>query len=77
MVSKPKLPVPITKEALLPSHGYGPGWPRVTKHKYSRTLECTLPSPDGEAYEFLFKCSETGVERRWGTWERDDERILS
>lgn len=75
-MSKPKLPVPSTKEALLPSFGYGPGWPRITKHKYSRTLECTLPD-DGDAYEFMFKCQETGVERRWGTCGREDEEDFS
>jgi len=74
-MSKPKLPVPETKEALLPSFGYGPGYPRITRHVYSRTMECTLPSPDGDAYEFLYRCSETGVERRWGTQEREEELL--
>ncbi len=74
-MSKPRLPVPVTKEALLPSFGYGPGTPRITKHTYSRTMECILPSPDGDAYEFLFKCSETGAERRWGTYHDPEEEL--
>lgn len=45
---------------------------RVTLHKYSRTMECTLPSPDGDCWEHLFRCSETGVERRWGTSEKEE-----
>jgi hypothetical protein len=74
-MSKP--PIPETKVALLPSFGYGPGVPRITKHVYSRTLECVLPAPDGDAFEYLYKCTETGVERRWGTYERDEEEALS
>jgi len=77
-VSKSRLPTPTTKVALLPSFGYGPGLvPRITKHTYSRTMECILPSPDGNAYEFLFRCEETGVERRWGTEDREEEEVLS
>lgn len=57
---------------MLPSYGYGPGMARVTLHKYSRTMECTLPSPDGDCWEHLFRCSETGVERRWGTSEKEE-----
>lgn len=71
-MSKSKLPVPETKTALLPSFGYGPGLPRVTRHTYTRTLECNLPSPDGDAYEFMYQCEETGAERRWGTCEREE-----
>ncbi len=74
-MSKSKMPVPVTKVALLPSFGYGPGLPRVTEHTYSQTLECTLPGGDGDCFEFMYKCSETGVERRWGTWY--DEEISS
>jgi hypothetical protein len=70
-VSKPILPAPQTKVAWLPSFGYGPGTPRVTLHSYSRTLETYLPG-DGDAYEIMFKCSETGVERRWGTIDREE-----
>jgi hypothetical protein len=70
-----KLPEPVTRSALLPSFGFGPGMPRITKHLYSRTLECTLPGQDGTCYEFMFKCEETGVERRWGTYA--DEEITS
>lgn len=64
---KLKGPKPETLTALLPSFGYGPGRPRITVHTYVDTRECVLPTPDGEAWEFVFKCSETGVERRWGT----------
>lgn len=72
-----KTPEPETKEAVLPSFGYGPGRPRWTKHKYVKTLECTLPGEDGVAYEFIYRCSETGVERRWGTFDPDAEELLS
>lgn len=67
---KNKLPQPETLIAKLPSFGYGPGTPRWTEHKYVKTLECTLPG-DGDAYEFIFACSVTGAERRWGTAEMD------
>lgn len=70
-MSKPNYPVPQTKVALLPSFGYGPGTPRVTLHTYSRTLECVLPG-DGDAFEVMFRCSITGVERRWGTIDREE-----
>ena len=66
-----RLPKPETLIALLPSFGYGPGKPVITKHVYSRTLECNLPSPDGEAYEFEYTCTVTGAARRWGTCDRD------
>lgn len=74
-MSKSKLPEPETKSAFLPSFGYGPGTPRITKHTYSRTMECVVPD-DGECYEFLYKCSETGVERRWGYCGKEEE-VLS
>lgn len=69
---KPKLPEPVTKRALLPSFGYGPGTPRITEHVYVRTEECYLPSPDGKCFEFIFKCQATGAERRWGTYEEEE-----
>lgn len=74
-----KPPKPEVTEALLPSFGYGPGVPRITKHKYVRTMECNLPSPDGEAWEHIFSCQETGAERRWGTEDREPipEELLS
>lgn len=67
-MSKQKLPEPETKTAILQSHGYGPGAPIFTLHTYSRTGDCTLPG-EGQCYEFLFKCSQTGEERRWGTYD--------
>lgn len=70
-MGRSRLHAPRTLVALLPSMGYGPGRPRITKHTYSRTMECTLPG-DGDAYEHLFKCGETGVERRWGTEDREE-----
>lgn len=59
-------PAPITKTALLPSVGYGPGVPRITKHTWVATRKTRLPG-DGEAWEFIFRCAETGADRRWGT----------
>lgn len=34
---------------------------------YSETRECNV---DGPAYEFIYKCLETGAERRWGLIDR-------
>ncbi len=67
-----KYPKPETLTAILPSFGYGPGRPHWTEHKYVETRECTLPSPDGAAYEFIFVCTETNIERRWGTEGREE-----
>ncbi len=71
-MAKNKPPVPETLTAWLPSFGYGPGQPRVTLHKYVRTMECNLPGPDPEAYSFEYRCTETGAERRWGVVSRDE-----
>lgn len=57
--------------AILPSQGYGPGHPVATLHTFVETRECHLPSPDGEAYEYIYKCVVTGAERRWGTADRE------
>lgn len=75
-MSKSKMPEPETRRALLPSYGYGPGTPRITEHVYSRTVECYIPD-EGDCYEFLYKCSETGTERRWGFAHVDAEETLS
>lgn len=71
-MTKIKPPVPETKIARLPSFGYGAGLPRWTIHKYVKTMECNLPGPDGEAWEFVYRCEETGAERRWGVVDKDE-----
>ncbi len=58
-------PKPETTTARLPSEGYSNG--RTTAHFYFETRETDV---DGPAYEYIFKCSETGAERRWGLIER-------
>lgn len=63
---------PETKYAWLTSYGYGPGLPRWTRHKYVKMLECTLPGEEGEIYELVYRCEETGAERRWGTYAPDE-----
>lgn len=55
---------PKTKTAMLPSAGYGQL--TATRHVYVETRECISPGPDGLAYEHIFRCEETGEERRWG-----------
>jgi hypothetical protein len=40
---------------------------RATLHHYLETREVEV---DGQAWEFIFKCVETGTERRWGLIER-------
>ncbi len=44
--------------------------PKPTKHDFVETRECVLPGPDGNAWEFLFKCQETGEIRRYGVEDR-------
>ena len=61
------LPKPETKTAWLISEG---DW-KISEHTYCETLECVLPAPDGEAYEFMYRCPRTGVTRRWGVVGRD------
>lgn len=65
MTVKPK---PFTTWAFLPSRGYGR--PRATLHKYTETREASISKESSgkvDGYEFIFTCTETGVERRWGT----------
>ncbi len=71
-MSKSRPPEPDTLEAILPSFGYGPGTPRWTRHKFVGAVECHLPN-DGECWELLYQCQETGVKRRWGTWFDNEE----
>jgi hypothetical protein len=65
-----KPPKPQTLTAILPSFGSGAGRPRCTLHKYIATRECSVAGPDGDAWEFIYECQETGVERRWGIEDR-------
>lgn len=81
MSSTSKLPEPQTKVALLPSFGYGPGSPKITRHIYSRSVECTIPgdpeagTTTGPGVEFLYRCSVTNVERRWGVVDAEVAKI--
>ncbi len=59
-----KIPRPATRVAVLRSAGYGQ--PRFTRHVYVDTRECVVQGREPEAYEHIFKCEETGEERRWG-----------
>lgn len=61
-------PIPETINALLPSLGYPDR--RPTLHIYLEARETRVDGPRGEAWEFIFKCSETGLERRWGIVDR-------
>lgn len=60
-----KTPRPARRGVWLVSEGYG-SHRRWTWHKYVETRLCILPG-DGEAYEHIFACDETGHERRYGT----------
>lgn len=75
-------PKPETRSAILQSAG----WPlsvRFTRHTYFETRACVVPfDPDvdpeegpiavegDEAWEFIFRCTESGEERRWGVVPR-------
>lgn len=67
-------PKPDTLNAHLESAGYTHS--RATLHEYVDTRECEVEVPRTEgtakqpAWEFIFKCTETGVERRWGCVDR-------
>ena len=67
-MSRPK---PETREAYLMSES---AWV-FTLHTYHSTEEAWLPGPDGEVWEFLYKCSKTGVLRRWGVVARTAEEV--
>jgi hypothetical protein len=58
-------PKPETVNAYLPSYGYTDR--RATLHTFQETRETEV---DGPAFEFVFKCIETGAERRWGLVDR-------
>ncbi len=65
-------PKPITLTAMLINeHG------NLTPHTFLETRECTVKVQVSEskfveepAFEFIFKCSETNTERRWGLADR-------
>lgn len=62
-------PQPETKTALLKSEHFDTGW---TRHEYVRTELVQMKSKrEGKevttpAWSHIFKCTQTGVERRWG-----------
>lgn len=68
-------PKPQNLTPLLVSQGYGAV--RWTRHKYVETRPAHLldregrPMRDGEIWEHIFECTETGEERRWGNAERN------
>ncbi len=61
-----KRPEPETTRAKL----YCESLREFTQHAFVEARPCVLPSPDGAAWEFIFKCEVTGAERRWGTTDR-------
>lgn len=66
-MSSKTIPEPVTRSAWLMCEQEQ----RWTLHTYAETRAVTLQGKQGgHAYEFLFKCSETGAVRRWGTWDR-------
>lgn len=67
-------PKPETKMALLASEGFAAF--RLTKHFYVDTREAAVLGPHPEAWEFIFKCAETGVERRWGIVNRGEALVV-
>ena len=69
-----RVPRPTTRVAVLPSAGYGQF--RLTKHTYVDTRECRVGGKDGDAWEHIFRCEETGEERRWGVEPRHVEPVL-
>jgi hypothetical protein len=70
MTAKNTRPRPERFTVCIPSNGYGS--PRATRHKYVATRETTFEGPHGgPAYEFIFRCEETGEERRYGYQMRE------
>lgn len=61
-----KIPRPTTRVAWLPSAGRGT--PLATKHTYVDTRECVVAG--APAWEHIFRCEDTGEERRWGVEAR-------
>lgn len=67
--NRPRPPSPETKLAHLTSDAFeAPTW---TLHKFVKTQACVLAGPlGGPAYEFIYQCTQTGFQRRWGTVDR-------
>ncbi len=46
----------------------------ATHHVFVETRPCTIPArvgvPASDAWEFVYECSRTGQQRRWGLVER-------
>jgi hypothetical protein len=70
-----RVPRPEVKRALLVNTATR----LPTPHKYIESIECTLPMLPGEdgghpvggpAWQFLFECEITGVQRVWGVEDR-------
>lgn len=53
---------PTTRSAYLFSKSAG----RATLHTYVETRPCEVSGPEPQAWEYIFRCSVTGDERRWG-----------
>lgn len=73
-MSNTNKPKPDTLAAHLESAGYSHR--KATLHLYVDTRECEVEVPRTEgrepqpAWEFIYKCTETGAERRWGCVDR-------
>lgn len=62
-------PKPETLSAYLESAGYIK-FRKMTLHTFVEARETVVEGPRGDAWEFIYKCTETGAERRWGVVER-------
>lgn len=60
-----KPPVPQTVRAKLVSTGTT--IPTYTWHRFIESQITNLEFGDGEAWEFIYECEQTGARRRWGT----------
>lgn len=78
-------PAPDVRVAWLPSAGIPrdrDGDPEWTRHVFDRTRACTIlvQADIGEslreetAFEFVFRCTRTGAERRWGVVDMRGEK---
>ncbi len=71
-----RIPRPEVRKAILVNAKTG----RPTVHKYVETIECMLPLrrasdkqgdyTGGPAWQFLFECQMTGIQRVWGVEDR-------
>lgn len=63
-----RVPTPETRSAILWSESLG----RPTRHEYKETRATTIRFPHSAAvWEFVFRCVESGAERRWGVVRRN------